>query len=237
MLDTLLASRARGERRTGGTLVSILLHSGAIALVLVSTARATRPPREPAPPKVIYTASPRPAKPLHDRRAPRGGAPTHPTIDVSGIRPPVIGPVVIPKSLPPSDLSKALTDERLFDRGSSALPTQSGGGGEGAPIGGDGVWLAPQVEKPVMGRPDNPRPRYPESLRAAHVEGSVLARFVVDSSGRVEPGSIVLGDATHALFAEAVRDALLRSRFVPAEVGGRHVRQLVEQRFLFALDR
>jgi hypothetical protein len=34
-----------------------------------------------------------------------------------------------------------------------------------------------------------------------------------------------------------VRSALLRSRFVAAEAAGRRVRQLVEQRFTFSLER
>lgn len=80
---------------------------------------------------------------------------------------------------------------------------------------------------------NQPAPRYPESLRQAGVEGKVLARFIVDTLGRVEPGSIVLLESSHALFAEAVRDALVRQRYAPAESGGRRVRQLVLRPFAF----
>jgi protein TonB len=93
------------------------------------------------------------------------------------------------------------------------------------------------VEKAAMPQPGNPAPVYPAALRAAQLEGDVVARFVVDTSGRAEPGSIAFPRVSHPAFAEAVRHALLQSRYVPAEVAGHSVRQLVEQRFLFALRR
>jgi protein TonB len=65
----------------------------------------------------------------------------------------------------------------------------------------------------------------------------VIARFIVDTLGRVEGSSIAMVESSHALFAEAVRSALLRQRFVPAETGGRRVRQLVLQPFSFIAQR
>ena len=74
-------------------------------------------------------------------------------------------------------------------------------------------------------------------LRSASIEGEVLVRFVVDNQGRVEAASIRILETTHSAFADAVRRWLLRSRYAPAEVAGRPVRQLVEQRVSFALLR
>jgi len=45
----------------------------------------------------------------------------------------------------------------------------------------------------------------------------------------------VFPPSAHSLFVEAVRQALRKSRYYPAEFGGRKVRQLVEQRFTFIL--
>jgi protein TonB len=53
----------------------------------------------------------------------------------------------------------------------------------------------------------------------------------------VEQGSFHVLQPTHDLFAAAVRDALGRARFKPAEVGGHKVRQLVEQTFTFRITR
>jgi protein TonB len=74
-------------------------------------------------------------------------------------------------------------------------------------------------------------------LQSAGLEGDVRAQFVVDTLGRVEQGSFRVLQTSHDLFAAAVREALSRARFKPAEVGGRRVRQLVEQSFTFRISR
>ncbi len=83
--------------------------------------------------------------------------------------------------------------------------------------------------------PDDPLPAYPALLRSARVEGRVVVQFVVDTVGHVVPASIGIEKSTHALFSTAVRNALLRSHYRPAEVGGRRMRQWVAQRFTFTL--
>jgi protein TonB len=93
------------------------------------------------------------------------------------------------------------------------------------------------VEQPVVAIPGTATPRYPAMLQSAGVEGSVRAQFVVDTLGRVEQGSFRALESTHDLFTAAVRDALSRARFKPAEAGGRRVRQLVEQSFSFSIAR
>jgi protein TonB len=93
-----------------------------------------------------------------------------------------------------------------------------------------------QVEKAVLALPGT-TPRYPSMLQSAGLEGDVRAQFVVDTLGRVEPGSFRALESTHALFTDAVRDALGRTRFTPAEAGGHKVRQLVEQVFTFRISR
>lgn len=94
-----------------------------------------------------------------------------------------------------------------------------------------------QVEQPVRPLPGNTGPRYPAELRAAQVEGTVLAQFVVDTLGNFEPASFKVLRSDHALFTQTVRDALVGIAFEPARVGGRKVRQLVQQPFQFQLSR
>jgi protein TonB len=91
------------------------------------------------------------------------------------------------------------------------------------------------VERPVTPLAGNPAPRYPAALARAGVEGEVTMRFVIDTTGRVEPESIHLVRGTHLLFERAVREVLPRLRFLPAAVGGAKVRQVVEQPFRFEL--
>jgi TonB family protein len=62
-------------------------------------------------------------------------------------------------------------------------------------------------------------------------------RFVVDTLGAVDRASVQVLHATHALFESSVLEVLLRMRFVPAQVGHRNVRQLVEMPFHFRVER
>ena len=79
--------------------------------------------------------------------------------------------------------------------------------------------------------------KYPQVLRAANVSGVVLAQFVVDTNGRVELGTFKALKSDHALFTQAVSDALPDMRFDPAYVDLKKVRQLVQQPFTFALSK
>ncbi|HEY2378770.1 MAG TPA: energy transducer TonB [Gemmatimonadaceae bacterium] len=93
------------------------------------------------------------------------------------------------------------------------------------------------VEKVAWPERGNPKPRYPESLQRQGVEGSFVVEFVVDSTGKVDEKSLNFPSATHPMFLRAVKDALLHSRFFPAELAGMRVRQLVQQQFSFVLVR
>jgi TonB family protein len=97
------------------------------------------------------------------------------------------------------------------------------------------VYFDFQVEKPVTTAPGSPQPRYPEALRAANVQGEVLAQFVVDTTGRADMRTFKVLRSTDFGFTFAVRDVLPRMKFNPAELRGAKVRQMVQQPFTFAL--
>lgn len=100
----------------------------------------------------------------------------------------------------------------------------------------DTVYFEHEVTKPAAPT-NNVAPSYPAALQARGIEGQLVAEFVVDTLGRAEPASFVARSSTHAEFVAAVRSALPRMRFLPAEREGRKVRQLVHQAFAFAIDR
>jgi TonB family protein len=68
----------------------------------------------------------------------------------------------------------------------------------------------------------------------AGISGRVVVEFVVDSSGMVEPESVVALETTDSLFTQSVRDALVRARFTPARIGSRPVRQVMQLPFTFS---
>jgi TonB family protein len=94
-----------------------------------------------------------------------------------------------------------------------------------------------QVEKQVTTMPGSPQPTYPAELKQAKVEGEVLAQFVVDTSGRAIVNTFKVLKSDHQLFTEAVKNVLPDMRFTPAEIGGRKVKQLIQQPFTFALSK
>jgi len=91
------------------------------------------------------------------------------------------------------------------------------------------------VDSAVVPDPSSGGPEYPAGLLELRVEGIVLAKFVVDSFGRVAPGSFVSLESTHPAFTRAVDEAMARMKFRPAYVGDKRVPQLVVQSFAFRL--
>jgi periplasmic protein TonB len=94
------------------------------------------------------------------------------------------------------------------------------------------TFLEFQVQQSVRPKVAAP-PEYPARLRAARVEGDVVVQFVVDERGRAQMTSFKVIRSTHNELTEAVRRAVRESEFFPAEIGGRPVKQLVQQPYKF----
>jgi protein TonB len=94
-----------------------------------------------------------------------------------------------------------------------------------------------EVDSAATRDPTSAAPTYPPDLESSGIEGHVIIRFVVDSTGRVDLRTLLTVEATHAAFDRAVREALPKMKFRPAMVGDRAVRQLAEQLFKFEIPR
>ncbi|MGZ8456093.1 MAG: energy transducer TonB [Gemmatirosa sp.] len=119
------------------------------------------------------------------------------------------------------------------DGGGRATPVQLEE--EGPPVDGSPVFVASELDIEVERDPASAGPRYPEPLRAANTEGSVIAEWIVDTTGLADPASFRVVASSHPLFTTAVRDCLTGMKFRPAELAGQRVRQLVRQEFRFQL--
>lgn len=96
------------------------------------------------------------------------------------------------------------------------------------------VYTADQVDQPAfLADGTTASPVYPDSLWEAGVSGRVVAEFIVDANGNVEPGTITIASATHPYFGSAVRSALEGAVFHAARLAGKTVRQLVDLPFRF----
>jgi len=93
-----------------------------------------------------------------------------------------------------------------------------------------------QVEEQAHQIPGTGSMRYPDAMRSANREGEVLAQFVVDARGMVEPSTLHVLKSTDPAFTKAVAAALPTMRFTPARVHGRPVKQVVELPFTFSLE-
>ncbi len=235
MFQTLIESRATRTRSFGGSMFSVAAHAGIVGALVVATAQATvAPDTEPRETPITFTT----VTPL----PPTPPAPTAPQVFTAA--PMAKGfivlrtPIDIPTSLPAVDLSLPPTDLNNY----SGIGTPGGRadgvkGASGVAPAPDGVFLVTQVDKPVAVLPGTSGPAYPEMLRTAGIEGQVMAQFVVDSAGRVELSSFTVLESEHPPFTAAVRSALSRMRFLPAEARGARVAQLVQQSFQFSVRR
>jgi periplasmic protein TonB len=91
-----------------------------------------------------------------------------------------------------------------------------------------------QVEQQVKVK-NSRSPVYPERLRAMNTDGEVLVQFVVDERGVPQMHTFKVIKSTDVEFSEAVRRAVNGTSFIPAEVRGQKVKQLVQQPYVFSV--
>ncbi len=235
MFNNLLESQATTTKRTGGGIVSIVLHSAVVVALVVATANAGQEMINETPEVIEFievAKEPLPPKPEQ--------APPPPDIVVAA---PVAkgfqtlqAPDIIPLEIPEIDLTRAVTNAADFTAVGERGGRDNGvAGGQRQLLQGDTPYFVYEVEKPAaMAGAANMV--YPEMLRSAQVEGTVMASFVVDTSGYADMSTFTVLHSDHELFSNAVRRALARIRYRPAEVGGRKVKQLVQQPFQFSLN-
>jgi hypothetical protein len=109
------------------------------------------------------------------------------------------------------------------------------GGGVGRPPTLKRPYYASEVSCPVSPAAGNVPPEYPERIqpdRRRRVE--IGAGFVVDTSGRVERGSVAFLPGTDPDFANAAQRAIVDWRFRRADWGGAPVRQVAHTKIVFS---
>jgi periplasmic protein TonB len=239
MFNQLIESKAKREKSVGANMVSLVLHTVLIGGAIYGTLHAKEEMSKPKEEKIEFVEMKKEAEPPPPE--PEQQAPPPP--DVVAAPPPPKGfqvltaPVEVPDVLPDIDLTKSVTDEADFSGKGVAGGVGRGVEGGTGPVQQDQPYFEFQVEKPVVPMPGSAAPRYPEILKSAGVEGEVLAQFVVDTTGKAEMSTFKTLKTSHELFTSAVRAALPGMRFLPAEVGGRKVKQLVQQPFQFTIQK
>ncbi|MCR4340668.1 MAG: TonB family protein [Gemmatimonadaceae bacterium] len=228
----LIESAHTGHATAGvHSFLSISVHAAVVLAALYATMQPVVE-REPVPdPRVYFVPEQRPATvvpstPQAKPVAPKRVAPA--AALAKAVAAPTIAPVSIPAvDVPLADPSAAAPAE---PSASASAGTASGDAGQSAR---SGPYVVGEVEIPAAALSKS-GPEYPERAIRLALSGAVRARFIVDARGRVESNVVIL-ESTSDEFTSAVRSYLRRARYRPARVGGRPVRQLVEQRFVFEL--
>ncbi len=236
MFTQLLESKPKKPKMAGATVVTVILYSGLIGLAIYATADAgiknertkaesikfvemkkevvpEKPKDQPPPPREVVVKPP-PPKGFQVLRA----------------------PVKIDVKIPEIDLSKSVTNEADFS-GKGVKGGLSTGVVGGTAIVTEQTYYEFQVEKQASAASGNPTPRYPEVLKSSGVEGEVLAQFTVLESGRADMDTFKIIRSSNDLFSASVKNVLPSLRFLPAEIGGRKVKQLVQLPFEFKITR
>ena len=231
MFNNLVESKRKRQRSLGGTTASFVLHIVMITAAVYATAHAAITFEKPKQEKVDFVEMKKEEPPPPKQEQPKIFTPPPP----KGFQV-LTAPIEIPDVIPEIDLSATATRVEDFSGKGKEGGIAKGVEGPKVAVDTDQPLFEFQVEKAVTSLM-NVQPRYPDILRQAGVEGDVMAQFVVDTTGRAEMNSFKILKSSHDLFAAAVREALPKMRFVPAEVGGKKVRQLVQQPFSFAIAR
>jgi protein TonB len=235
MFENLIETKPKKAKTGKQLLLSVVVHAVAIGAAVYGTLEAKEAIEKPKAEKVEFVEMKKEEPPPPENKP-------EPPPEVVAAPPPPKGfqvltaPIKIPDVLPEIDLTKKVTDEADFTGKGVAGGIAKGVVGGTAPV-ADQTYFEFQVEKQVAQIPGSINLRYPDMLRSANVEGEVLAQFVVDTTGRVEANSIKILKSSHDLFTNAVQQALRAARYYPAEIGGRKVKQLVQQPFNFTLTR
>ena len=231
MFATLMESRSRTVRNELGTAASAAIHLTLIVVAAYVTTASAREIRPDDPPTTLRWVKP-PVSQAPQNRSPgaaTGNSSSSPKRRLTNVS------LSISANIP--DVSIPLGAVRADDFTASVIGTPGDGAEVTGAAGDKAAFEAYEVDSPVAALAGSARPDYPAALRSAGIEGEVTAQFIVDKSGRASTQSIRIVSATNELFAESVRRAIPRMRFVAARLHGEPVAQTVQQLFAFRLDR
>jgi periplasmic protein TonB len=235
MFDAVLHAGNVPQRRLGsGALISAVAHAAVVALVLYASARPII--KELETPEVMFKVPLPPPPP-----PPPPGGPSVPRTETPKKPKPVRTELAIPrepvkevKEQPPEES----TEEAQPGGQEGGVPGGVPGGIPGGQVGGTGTALAPVTQPPPPPPPptnavipfgagmERPRlmagspPGYSKQARAASVEGTVLVKCVITTSGSLRDCRIIKG---LPFLDEQVLDALASQRYTPVTFQGRPV--------------
>jgi TonB family protein len=227
MMRLWMTSYARPDRTHNAGVLSVVAHAALITAWVFATLPAASMPADSFANRIYYIPPPDKPPLVHGSGetvryltlTPGEGTGSGPGMSAIDARR-AITPVV--------QQSESAGEPRKADSVASTPPVA------GAPN-GDSVFTILEVDTAVVRSSASAAPAYPMDLLTKKIEGTVLARYIVDTTGFADTASFEVIRSTHPGFIAAVREALPYMRFSPAKIGSVRVRQLVEQPFTFKI--
>ena len=141
----------------------------------------------------------------------------------------IVMPAAIPADIPPVNLGERFDPNDYTGKG------LEGGRANGTALANQLYSEAVVEEKPLLLAA--PPLAYPEILRREGIEGHVVIQAIVDTTGRVEPGSIKIVRSSNSAFDSPTRQWVLKALFRPARLHGEAVRVLISQPVDYSFSR
>lgn len=129
-------------------------------------------------------------------------------------------PAEIPTDIPAVDLQ-----QRFDPKDYSGIGSEGGHANGVAPGGSEAYVEAIVDEKPAL--LSAPPPFYPPLLKQAGIEGRVVLRAIIDTTGRVEPSSVRIVQSPNPAFDLPTKAWVMKALFRPARLHGQAVRVFI----------
>jgi protein TonB len=213
VFDRLIESKPKRERKKllGVGFVSLVVHTTIVVGAVIATMNvAENATQVRADTTMVYLQQ------QQQQQKPPEAQPVQ--LDLKGFQT-IVAPTEIPTNIPPVNLAEKFNPKDYSGSG------VEGGTASGVVPTGDVFMEAIVEEKPsVLAAP---QPPYPDLLRQAGIQGTVVLQAIIDTSGRAEPGTIKVLQSPNPGFDQPSRNWLLHALFRPARVHGRAVRVLI----------
>jgi len=223
MFDVLIESKRQSQKGklAGTSLASIVFHTLVIGGAIYATLTAGETEEAVMETAMVYIQQ-------ETQKQPDQPPPPQLDVQLKGFQT-IVAPTDIPTNIPPVNLQ-----ERFDPKDFSGIGVE-GGVASGIVPTGDVFSVDVVQEKPE--RLAGPPPVYPPLLQQAGIEGTVTVQAIIDTMGRVEPGSIKITQTANPGFNESAKATVLKSLFRPARVYGKAVRVLIQIPIAYTIKR